>query len=64
MNNTLKIVIQILIGILIMVGLMCLMAHLITVWELNLFESSLFGIFTGVVIVTAEYVVVLLFNEK
>jgi uncharacterized membrane protein len=59
-----KILIQILIDTLVMIGLVCLMAHLITVWELNIVASSLFGILTGVVIVTTGYVIYIMFNER
>jgi uncharacterized membrane protein len=58
-----KILIQILIDTLVMVGLMCLMAYLITVWELDIVASSLFGILTGVVIVTTGYVIYIMFLE-
>jgi uncharacterized membrane protein len=59
-----KILVQILIDTLVMIGLVCLMAHLITVWELNIVASSLFGILTGVVIVTTGYVIYIMFNER
>jgi uncharacterized membrane protein len=59
-----KILVQILIDTLIMVGLVCLMVHLITVWELNIVASSLFGILTGVVIVTTGYVIYIMFYER
>jgi uncharacterized membrane protein len=59
-----KILVQVLIDTLVMIGLVCLMAHLITVWELTIVASSLFGILTGVVIVTTGYVIYIMFNER
>jgi uncharacterized membrane protein len=59
-----KILVQILIDTLVMIGLVCLMAHLITVWELNIVASSLFGILTGVIIVTTGYVIYIMFSER
>ena len=59
-----KILIQILIDTLVMIGLLCLMAYLIYVWELKIVASSLFGIFTGVVIVTLWYIIYIMFYER
>ena len=59
-----KILLYILIDILVTVGLICLMAHLINIWELNVVASGLFGIFTGAVIVTTGYIVYIMFYER
>lgn len=59
-----KILIQILIDVFVMIGLLCLMAHLITTWKLNIVVSGLFGIFIGVVIITIWYVIYLIFYER
>jgi len=59
-----KILTQILIDILVMIGLLCLMVHLIIAWKLNIITSSLFGILTGVVIVTIWYVIYLIFYKR
>lgn len=59
-----KILVQVLIDTLVTVGLVCLMVHLITVWELNIVASSWFGILTGVIIVTTGYVIYIMFNER
>jgi hypothetical protein len=64
MKTIIKIAIQILLNAFVTVGLLCLMAHLITVWELKLVTSSLFGILTGVIIVTIGWVLHILFYEK
>lgn len=59
-----QILTQMFINILIMIGLVCLMAHLIQVWELKIIASSLFGIFTGVVIVTLWVVTHIMFHQR
>lgn len=64
MKTAIKIVIQILLNILITAGLLYLMAHLITVWKLNVVASGLFGILTGIIIVTVGWVVYLMFHER
>lgn len=63
MKTAIKIGLQILIDVLVMVGLLCLMIHLIIVWKLNVVVSSLFGILTGVIIVTIWWVVYLMFHK-
>ena len=59
-----KILTQILIDIPIMMGLLYLMARLIILWELNIVASSLFGILTGVIIITMWYVIYMVFYER
>lgn len=64
MKTAIKIVVQILLNVLVTVGLLCLMTHLITVWELNVVASGLFGILTGIIIVVAGYVIYIIFYER
>ena len=59
-----KILVQILIDILVMIGLFCLMAYLITILEFKIVASSLFGILTGVITVTIWYIVHIIFCER
>lgn len=64
MKTAIKIVVQILLNGLITVGLLCLMVHLITAWELDIIASGLFGILTGIIIVVAGYVMYIIFYER
>lgn len=62
-----KILIQIFIDILVMIGLLYLMAHLMThliaVYELTIVISGLFGMFTGLVIITIWQVIYIMFDK-
>ena len=62
-----KILIQILIDILVMIGLLYLMAHLMThliaICELTMVTSGLFGMLTGLVIITIWQVIYIIFDE-
>ena len=62
-----KILIQILIDNLVMIGLLYLMAHLMThliaIYELTMVTSGLFGMLTGLVIITIWQVIYIIFDE-
>jgi uncharacterized membrane protein len=64
MKAILKISAQVLITALITVGLVCLMVYFINTWKFDVIVSSLFGGFTGVIIVTTGFVIHILFNER
>jgi hypothetical protein len=64
MKTIIKIAIQILLNAFVTVGLLCLMAHLITVWKLDIVASSLFGILTGVIIVIIKHAIRIIFYER